>query len=129
MAIRRDGGPTIATYAETATYVAIDRSAATNSLRSLGGPARGNARRRRGLGRLGARDRAILHRETTLESTIDLFFDQGRAFAGHLGDLRDDQELRAVEHALLAEGEVLRTCEERQALENFDNVVDRAGAH
>src|SRR5215203_7492862 len=129
MAIRRKGGPAIATYAETATYVAIDRSAATNSLGSLGGPARGNAGRSRGFGCLGASDRAILHREATLEGPVDLLFDEGRPFARHLGNLRDDQEFRAVKHPLLAEGQVFRTREERQALEYFDNVIDGAGAH
>ena len=32
-------------------------------------------------------------------------------------------------HALLAEREILRTRQERQALEHFDHVVDRARAH
>ena len=49
--------------------------------------------------------------------------------AGDLGDFRDDEELRAIEHALLAEREVLGLGQERQALEHFDDVVDGAGAH
>ncbi len=127
--MRSDGGPARAPYADPPMYVAIDRSAATNRLGSLGRPARGNAGSRRGLGGLGARNRAVLHREATLESAVDLLFDESRALARHLGDLRDDEEFRAVQHPLLAEGQVLRPCEERQALEHFDNVIDGAGAH
>src|SRR5205085_3378658 len=39
------------------------------------------------------------------------------------------EELGASEHALLAEREVLRLGEERQAFQHFDDVVDGAGAH
>ena len=52
-----------------------------------------------------------------------------RDLVRHLGDLGDHEELRAVEHALLAEGQVLRAREERQALEHLDDVVDRPGPH
>ena len=50
-------------------------------------------------------------------------------FARDFGNLGDHEELRAVEHALLAERQVLRTREERQALQHFDDVVDRPRAH
>src|SRR5262245_15622400 len=79
-------------------------------------PPRRDARRRsRRLGGLGARDRSILHREAALEGAIDLLFHRFVLLARHLGDLGDDEELRAIEHALLAEREVLRAGQEGQA--------------
>ena len=75
---------------------------------------------------IGAEDADSLQ---ALERAIDLLFDHRGAFARHLGDLRDDQELRAVEHALFPEREILRAGEKGEALEDFDHVVDRARAH
>src|SRR5262249_23807436 len=47
----------------------------------------------------------------------------------HLGNFRDDEELRAIEHPLLAKREALRLGEERQTLEDVSDVVDRPAAH
>src|SRR5262245_57078517 len=88
-----------------------------------------HAGRRRGLGGLRASDGTGLRREAALERAVDLLLDRIALLARHLGDLRDDEELRAVQHALLAERQVLRARQERQALEHFDDVVDRTGAH
>src|SRR5438034_7350365 len=94
------------------------------------------ARRRRGrdgagrrLGNLRARRRARLRQKAALERAIDAAFDRRRRFAHHFGDFRDDEELGAIEHALLAEREALRLGEERQALEDVGDFVDRAAAH
>src|SRR5215831_13296285 len=75
------------------------------------------------------RRRASACREAALERMIDAAFDLRRGFAHHLGDFRDDEELRTIEHALLAEREALRLGEERQALQDVSDIVDRAAAH
>src|SRR5688500_2440288 len=89
-------------------------------------------RRRRLRGR-GTGHRALrvagLGHEALFELHVDALFDGRRRGLHHLGDLRDDQRLRAIEHALLAEREALALGEERQALEHIGHVVDRAGAH
>jgi len=64
-----------------------------------------------------------------LERAIDAPFDGRSGFAHHLGDFRDDKELRAIQHALLAERQALRLGEEREALEHVGDFVDRAAAH
>src|SRR5262249_40912427 len=92
-------------------------------------PARGHARRRRRLRGLRAGDRPRLRREAALERRVDLLFDHLGFLARDLGNLRDDEELRAIEHPLLAEREVLGAREERQAFEYLDDVVDGTRAH
>ena len=77
----------------------------------------------------GARHVARLDHEALLERAIDLGLDLERLLAHHLGHLRDDQRLGAIEHPLLAERQALRLAEERQALEHVGHVVDRAGPH
>ena len=89
--------------------------------------ATGDARHR--LDDLGAGRRARLGREAALERAVDAAFDRERRFAHHFGHFRDDEELGAIEHALLAEREALRLGEERQALEHVGHFVDRAAAH
>src|SRR3954468_15031991 len=98
-------------------------------LTGLRGPLDGDPGDRRSLGGLGARDRTGLGVEAALERALDLRLDEVGLFARHCGNLGNDEELRAVEHALFAEREVLGTGEEGQALEDFDDVVDRAGPH
>src|SRR3954451_4742376 len=72
---------------------------------------------------------ASLRGEAALEGTVDPPFDGRRCFAHHFRDFRDDEELRAIEHPLLAEREALRLREEREALEDVGYVVDRTAAH
>src|SRR5438552_3599118 len=55
--------------------------------------------------------------------------DGRRRLTHHLRHFRDDQELRPIEHALLAEREAFRLGEEREALEDVGDFVDRAAAH
>ncbi len=97
---------------------------------------RGHRRRngaRRSLDDLCARRRsdrgARLHREAALERPVHAAFDVRGRQAHDFRDFRDDQELRAIEHALLAERQALRLREEREALEHVRDFVDRAAAH
>ena len=60
---------------------------------------------------------------------IHASFDFRGRFAHDLGHFRDDEELGAIEHALFAERQTLRLGEERQALEDVSDVVDRPAAH
>src|SRR4051812_41574442 len=73
-----------------------------------------DARDRRGLRRLGPGDRAGLGGEAALESAVDFLFDELGLLVRDLGDLRDDEELGAIEHPLFAEREVLGPGEEGQ---------------
>ena len=75
-----------------------------------------------------ARSRALVVKQRS-SALIDAPFDGRRRFAHHFGDFRDDEELGAIEHALLAEREALRLGEEREALEHVGHFVDRAAAH
>ena len=77
----------------------------------------------------GALRRSRLHHEAALERLLDAILDFDHRQPHHLGDLRDDQRLGAIEHALLAERKALRLGEKRQALEHIGHVVDGAGAH
>src|SRR4029077_18067455 len=52
-----------------------------------------------------------------------------RIFAHGLGTLRDDEELGAIEHPLLAERQALRFREEGQAFQHIGDLIDRAAAH
>src|SRR4029453_8352544 len=70
-----------------------------------------------------------LLREAALERAVDLLLDHLALLAGDLGDLGDHEELRAIEHPLLAEREVLGARQEREGLQYFDDVVNGAGAH
>ena len=65
----------------------------------------------------------------TLDSDTQLPRDAGHRLVGDFGDFRDDEEAGPVEHALLAEGEVLRLAEVTEALQYFDDVVDGARPH
>src|SRR5215472_14321715 len=96
-------------------------------------PRRSSGRTRRHLGDLRTCRRSCrrpsARRKAALERPIDAPFDLRRCFAHDLGDFRDDEELRTIEHALLAEREALRLGEERQALQDVSDIVDRAAAH
>src|SRR6185437_6307592 len=94
-----------------------------------GGGRRGGPRGRARLGGLRARARARLHREAALERRIDALLHGDGRLAHHFGDFGDDQELRAIEHALFAERQALGPAEEREALEAVGDVVDRPAAH
>jgi hypothetical protein len=107
----------------------VERENGCGFRRFRGAASRDPGRNRRGLDGLGARHRAILHREAALERPFHLLFNLPRDFVGHFRDLGNDEKFRAIEHALFAEGEVLRTRQERQALEHLDDVVDGARAH
>src|SRR5687768_6612967 len=70
------------------------------------GPAGGDTSRRRRFGRLGPRDRPVLHREAALEGAVDLLFDRRVVLTRDFRDFGDHEELGAVEHPLLPEREV-----------------------
>src|SRR3954453_19750993 len=93
------------------------------------GAARTDASGRRRLRRLCAGDRPSLGGEAALEGAIHLFLDGFRFLVRHFRDFRNDQELRAIEHALLSERQVLRARQEGEALQYIDHVVDRSGPH
>src|SRR5262249_4802014 len=93
-------------------------------------PRRGARGRTRGdLRNLRASRGARAIREAALEGGIHAPLDVVRGQTHHLGDLRDDQELRAIEHALLAEREALRLRQEREVLEDVRDVVNRTAPH
>src|SRR6478672_7901578 len=74
--------------------------------------------RRRGAG---------LGHEAALEGLSHAAFDVVVRETHHFRDLGDDQEARAIEHALLTEREALRLRQEREALQHVRDVVDVAG--
>ena len=81
------------------------------------------------LGDLGPLGHARLGDERAVERAIDARLDGDLAFLEHFGNLRDHEEPGAVEHPLLAERQVLRLAQERQALEHVGHVVDRPATH
>ncbi len=78
---------------------------------------------------LGARGGASLCREAALQGGVDAGFNRGRRFAHHFGHFRDDEELRPIEHPLLAERQALGLREEREALQHIRDLEDRAAPH
>ncbi len=81
------------------------------------------------LGDLGPLGHARLGDERAVERAIDARLDGHLAFLEHFGNLRHHQEPGAIEHPLLAEGQVLRLAQQREALEHVGHVVDRPAAH
>ena len=67
--------------------------------------------------------------ERLLEGLVDALLDRGARLVLDLGDLADEQELRALEHALLAERERLLAREEGEPLEDHGHLEEAAGAH
>src|SRR5215467_863724 len=109
----------------------IEAGDSGRSLRRSSGASRRGRRggARRHLGDLGTGGRARAVRKAAFERGIHPSLDVDRGQTHDLGGLRDDQELRAIEHPLLAEREALRLRQEREVLEDVRNVVDRAAAH
>src|SRR6516165_6787235 len=78
----------------------------SNFLRGSGCPTRSGGRdrtRSRLDDDLRTSGRAGLRREAALQRAVHFPFDGGRGFPHHFGDFRDDEELGAIQHALLAE--------------------------